>query len=593
MILRGFAYLTNFAITFVVTETIKRKPRVKRKCYNYKNANWDALNAELDMLDWGNLLDYCEPEITWLIFKNILFSKIDDHIPKFAIKTEYQPPWFNSECYTKCKVKDKLHKIFKPKKTLESELKFKTARREFKALVKSKMRENLDFNDRNVLTKKFWSHVKSCKNTRRIPEVISYKGITSSVPSVKADIFNNYFYKQFSEPSLYNIDIDFANDSGNEIDLSVARVKSVLDSLEINKAQDPDAINGAVLKNCSKSLSYPLHKLFILAYNTGYLPSEWKLANVVPIHKKDDKSKVVNYRPISLTSLVMKVFERILYDELYSRTHEKIDPRQHGFLKNKLCNSNLLTFTESIARSLHEKIGTDVIYFDFAKAFDTVSHDLILQKLKTQHKIDGTLLKFFVNYLQVRKQQDILDNAVSNSVDVLSGVPQGSILGPLLFVLFMKDIYKSIDAETNIELYADDTKIWHEIKSESDCDFLQKDIDALYAWSRKNKMSFHPDKCKVVSIYDFRPDFIKILPFPKKPYMIAYTDIDYSVCEKDSGFLVNEKFRWEDHHSKILNKAHQMLGYTKRTCHFISDIRKRRSLYLSLVRSNFEHASII
>ena len=244
-------------------------------------------------------------------------------------------------------------------------------------------------------------------------------------------------------------------------------------------------------------------------------------------------------------------------------------------------------------RSLHDKIGIDVICFDFARAFDTVSHNLILQKLKVQYKIDGTLLKFFANYLEGRKQQVIIDKAVPNSVDVLSGVPQGSILGPLLFVLFINDIYKSIDAETNIELYADDTKIWREIKSESDCNFLQKDIDALHAWSRNNNMSFHPDKCKVVSTYDFRPEFIKIIPFPKLPYMINNNDIDLSVCEKDLGALVNEKFRWEDHHSKVLNKAHQMLGFTKRTCHFISDTRKRRSLYLSLVRSNFEHASII
>ena len=212
-------------------------------------------------------------------------------------------------------------------------MKFKTARREFKAFVRSKMRENLNFKDRNILTKKFWSHVKSCKNTSRIPEVISYEGITSSVPSVKAGIFNNYFYRQFSEPSLYNIDIEFTNDSSSEINLSVARVKSVLDNLETNKAQGPGAINGAVLENCSKLLSYPLYKLFTLAYNTGYLPSEWKLANVVPIRKKDDKNKVINYRPISLISLVMKVFERILYDELLTRTQEKIDQRQHGFKK--------------------------------------------------------------------------------------------------------------------------------------------------------------------------------------------------------------------------------------------------------------------
>ena len=184
-----------------------------------------------------------------------------------------------------------------------------------------------------------------------------------------------------------------------------------------------------------------------------YIPSEWKLANVVPIHKKDDKNKVVNYRPISLTILVMKVFERMLYDELLARTQEKIDPCQHGFLKNKSCNTNLLTFTESIARSLHEKIGTDVIYFDFAKAFDTVFHDLILQKLKVQYKFDGTLLKLFVNYLQGRKQQVIIDNAVSNSIDVLSGVPQGSILGSLFFVLFINDIYENIEANTNASIY--------------------------------------------------------------------------------------------------------------------------------------------
>ena len=130
------------------------------------------------------------------------------------------------------------------------------------------------------------------------------------------------------------------------------RIISILNTIDVNKAQGHDAINGAVIKNCSESLAYPLSKMFSLIYNVGYIPAEWKLSNVVPVHKKDNKSNVENYRPISLISLVMKVLERIMYEELLSRTESKIDPRQHGFLRNKSCNTNLLSFTNSVSLSL-------------------------------------------------------------------------------------------------------------------------------------------------------------------------------------------------------------------------------------------------
>ena len=211
----------------------------------------------------------------------------------------------------------------------------------------------------------------------------------------------------------------------------------------------------------------------------------------MPVHKKYNKGNVENYRPISLISLVMKVLERIMYEELLARIETKIDPRQHGFLRNKSCNTNLLSFTNSVSLSLHDKVEVDVIYFDFAKAFDTVSHDIILYKLKTQYNIDGTLLKFFVNYLQGRRQRVVIENAKSECIDVLSGVPQGAPLGPLLFLLFINDIYIGIDKDTNIGQYADDTKIWRKINTQSDCELLQNDINTFQMVSSKSN-AFSP-----------------------------------------------------------------------------------------------------
>ena len=153
-----------------------------------------------------------------------------------------------------------------------------------------------------------------------------------------------------------------------------------------------------------------------------------------------------------------KIMEKIIHEELLLKVVPLIDKRQHGFLPNRSCATNLILI-DDITKSLHNNTGTDIIYFDFAKAFDSVSHDLILHKLKTKFKIDGRLLKFLQDYLRHRKQRVVLDNIASEVLDVHSGVPQGSILGPLLFILFINDIYSQLDPVTRINLYADDTKL--------------------------------------------------------------------------------------------------------------------------------------
>ena len=249
-----------------------------------------TLNKDLNDINWDNVLDYQGPETAWSNFKKTLFEQINNHVTKFTIKSEFQPPWFDSECYSKCKEKDKLHKIYKKKKTLASEIRFKTARRDFESLIKSKMRANLDTENRNMLTKKFWSHIETTNKSTRIPEVVSCGAIATSDPTTKANLFNYYFRKQFSEPSSYDIDINFQNNCDFDVDLSVSRIRLILNNLDINKAQGPGNINGTVLKHCSESLAYPLSKLFKLTYNVGCPPSEWKTSNIVPVHKKDNKT---------------------------------------------------------------------------------------------------------------------------------------------------------------------------------------------------------------------------------------------------------------------------------------------------------------
>ena len=305
---------------------------------------------------------------------------------------------------------------------------------------------------------------------------------------------------------------------------------------------------------------------------------------------------VKNYLPISLTCLVMKIYEKVVRDHIMEKCQRHIFPNQHGFLPGKSCTTQMLDFNESLTFSVSNNLQTDVIYFDFAKAFDSVHHDTLLLKLKTEYGFDGRLLKFLVDYLQNREQCVVIGGHKSEMSCVTSGVPQGSILGPLLFVLFINDIVSCVSEGTNIALYADDTKIWRTIRVWEDHETLQRDIDSLHVWSLRNRMNFHPSKCKALQcnmkhISPFDPTCS--VRFPIDPYFMGGCVLKYVHSEKDVGVIVTAKLSWDEQCNTRLTMASSKLGLLKRVCHFTRSKDQKRLLYLAIVRSQYEHCCVV
>ena len=262
-------------------------------------------------------------------------------------------------------------------------------------------------------------------------------------------------------------------------------------------------------------------------------------------------------------------------------------------MPGKSCCIQLIGFCDSLSISLNNNIRSDVIYFEFAKAFDSVNHDLILEKLKSLFNINGFLLGFFREYMRGREQSVVLGNSISSALPVLSGVPQGSIINPSLFVLFLNDISAGITQGTNISMYVDDTNIWRNIETERDHIALQKDIDYLFDWALRNKMRFHSFKCKVLMVSNLRPPLMEILPEIQFHYTMKTDILNYCECEKDLGIPMNGILYFMCHASVLYSKANQRLGHLRRTYHFVTNIQMKRALYLTMVRSIFEHCPIV
>ena len=263
-------------------------------------------------------------------------------------------------------------------------------------------------------------------------------------------------------------------------------VAKLLDGLNVHKASCLDGLNARVLKECSNEISPILTLIYNESLARGDVPDEWRQANVSPVYKKDEKYDAANYRPVSLSCICCKTLEHILVSNI--NKHLALDSIfadcQHGFRSQKSCETQLVQFVHDIISNLDGAVNrghkqTDLIIMDSAKAFDKVPHRRLLHKLE-YYGIRGSTHKWINSWLSGRTRQVVLDGQASDPVPVLSGVPQGSVLGLVLFLIFINDLLDNI--RSSVCLFADDCVLYKNIRSLQDCLILQEDLTSLGQW---------------------------------------------------------------------------------------------------------------
>lgn len=552
---------------------------------DWNKGDTEALGEFFTSINWEARLNQKNTEESWETFCSIINEGVDSYIPKILRKQKGKPKWLNRNIVKLTRKKERLWKTYMTIRTKSSFDAYKKAEKETKKNVQKAKRKTEKNLARDQNLRGFYSYVKSKTKTKETIGPLKQNNEVITEASEIAKILNNYFSSTFTKENVTEIPVPTQLDYRNPVEnikFTPKIVAEKIKSLKPSPAAGPDDISAILLQQYVDSLSKPLAIIYTRSLDSGVVPQAWRDANITPIFKKGVRGCPGNYRPVSLTSVPCKIMEAIIKDNIVNHLNMNnlINPSQHGFMSKRSVLTNLLEFFETITSKVDEGQPVDVIYLDYSKAFDKVPHRRLIKKMEA-HGIKGNLLNWIQQWLSNRRQRVVIKGNKSDWLSVLSGVPQGSCLGPLAFIIFINDLDEATINITAMNKFADDSKAAHTINCTGDHAELQNTLESLCEWANKWGMEFNEKKCKVVHFGRSNPNL---------EYSMNGIKLETSSGEKDLGVHMDQSLKPSKQCREAARKAQVSLNSISRAFHF-RDRKIFLRLYFQYVRSHLEYAT--
>jgi hypothetical protein len=558
----------------------------------YNRCDFDKVRSFFSQIDWDSRFSGKSMDDMWQVFVLEYQAVVNKCVPckrgVWSPSVRGKPPWMTREIKAVVSRKSKAFHRYRHCRDSTSHEEYVKQRSHAKRVIRQAVRQyqRMVAGKAKTEPKFFFNYVG--RQLKTLPKVVNLVKDDGTVLSEKSDIakdFNQFYSSVFTRENTALVPQVGVGDHSipplADICITEEEVFRHLAALKASKSTGPDNIHPMVLKECAVELAVPLCRLFRHSMATGYIPQAWKDANVVPIYKSGDRATVSNYRPVSLTCVVCKVMEKLVRAALLQHLigFNLVSPYQHGFIPGRSVVTQLLAVLDAWTDILDHGGSFDAIYLDFAKAFDSVPHIRLIKKLQS-YSVVGRVLAWVEAFLANRRQRVVIQGIHSEWLPVISGVPQGSVLGPVLFVIYINDLPDSI--KSKLFMYADDTKVFGKVDTAEDGFVLQKDLDQLCDWARTWQLTFNVSKCKVMHFGYGNAHCV---------YVMDARELQSITSEKDLGVLFDDRLTFSGQVSTSVAKANRLLGLIKR-CFQHMDMQTLRLLFVSIVRPHLEFANV-